>query len=79
MPTISFKVTEDEARRIRQLAEREHISQSEFLRRRAAGSDVGGEIKTLRCRLTGATIFEAAPGNLPLTTEEVKQILSDFP
>lgn len=80
MTTLSFKVTEDGARLIRSLARRERLSVSEFLRRRAGdASAVPGKIRRVRCPHTGAMIF-AAPGKLPpLTTESVRQLLSDFP
>jgi hypothetical protein len=77
--TISFKVTEDEARRIRQFARRERLSLSAYLRSRAAGNPAGGETGKVRCKFTGAEIFAAPAGAAPLTTEAVREMLSDFP
>ncbi|MFZ4774103.1 MAG: plasmid mobilization protein [Terrimicrobiaceae bacterium] len=79
MKTITFKVTDDEARRIRQFARRERLSLSAYLRSRAAGTPAGSTIKKVRCRLTGAQIFAASPGAAPLTTESVREMLADFP
>lgn len=81
MKTISFKVSEEEARRIRQLARREKVSVSEFLRRRAIGTAESGHVPVgkIRCAITGAEIFAPLTGEAPLTTEAVREMLSDFP
>ena len=79
MKTISFKVTEDEARRIRQQAKREHLSLSDFLRRRAASSHCIQAIERTRCPLTGAEILAPSPGEPPFTSAVVKEMLADFP
>ena len=79
MRTISFKVRDDEARRIRQLAKSEGVSVSEFLRRRAIGNEEAVPVGRERCDLTGAEIFAPLPGSPPLTTEDVRRILADFP
>ncbi len=80
MVAISFKVDEHEARTIRLQAKREGISVSEFLRRAARlALTPPGKPRTVRCRHTGARIF-AAPERLPpLSTEMVRDLLSDFP
>lgn len=77
--TISFKVTDDEAHRIRQFARRERLSLSAYLRSRAAGNPAGGQIAKVRCKFTGAEIFAAPAGAAPLTTEAVHEMLADFP
>lgn len=79
MKTISFKVTDDEAHRIRQFARRERLSLSAYLRSRAAGNPAGGTIGKVRCKFTGAEIFSAPAGAEPLTTETVRDMLADFP
>jgi hypothetical protein len=80
MTTLTFKVTDDEARAIRALAKREQVSVSEFLRRRAKGAAVPmPEVTTTRCPLTGVTIFGAAPHLPPLTTESVQEMTASFP
>ena len=78
--TISFKVSDEEARLIRSRARKEGISVSEYLRRRARTSTPGPRKPPLvRCPHTGAMIF-AAPGDQPpLTTEGVRELLADFP
>jgi hypothetical protein len=80
MATLTFKVTEREARLIRSRARRERVTVSEYLRRRASMSLAPApKPDKVRCRYTGATIF-ASPGNeSPLTTDAVRDLLSDFP
>jgi len=77
--TISFKVSDDEARRIRSQAKREQLSVSEYLRRRAMGSSLRSEVMKTRCEFTGAEIFAAPAGEAPLSVSETRQLLSDFP
>ena len=80
MMTISFKVTEDEARLIRSRARREGLSVSEYLRRRAsAPMPVSSAPRRIRCPHTGAMIFAAPENQPPLTTELVRELLTDFP
>ena len=81
MRTLSFKVTDDEARLIRLLAKRERTSLSEYMRQRAMGlaereSALPGKV---RCPFTGAMVFAPLSGQPPLTTETVREMLSDFP
>jgi hypothetical protein len=80
MTTLTFKVTADEARRIRKLARKENLTLSEFLRRRASGQ-ASEPIKPgrVRCAFTGAMIFASLANQPPLTTETVKEIMADFP
>jgi hypothetical protein len=80
MPTLTFKVNEDEARSLRVAARRAKLTLSEYLRRQtrlnAAKVEPVGRIK---CRRTGAMIFAGAPHHPPLTTEAVREMLADFP
>jgi mobilization protein NikA len=80
MRTISFKVTDDEARMIRSRARKEGVSVSEYLRRRAnSEAPAPQKQRQVRCRHTGAMIFAAPEDQKPLTTEAVRELLSDFP
>jgi len=80
MPTITFKVTDDEARMIRSQAKKQGISVSEYLRLRASASlPATRRPRRVRCPHTGAMIFAAPENQPPLTTESVREILSDFP
>jgi hypothetical protein len=79
MITLSFKVSEDEAREIRLQAKAAGITVSEFLRRRAMGKEQGGTVEKVRCEFTGAEIFAPLSGAEPLTTEAVREMLADFP
>ena len=80
MVTISFKVSEDDARLIRSRAAGERISVSEYLRRRARIPMPGPPPpRRVRCPHTGATIFAAIEDQPALTTETVRELLSDYP
>ena len=81
MATITFKVTEEEARLIRSRAKKERLTVSEYLRRRASITKTAVRRKTrkIRCPHTGAMIFAAPDNQPPLTTEAVRELLSDFP
>ena len=80
MATITFKVSEDEAQRIRALARKEGITVSEFLRRRATFViPEPRKPRRVRCKHTGAMIFSPTGNEPPLTTETVRELLSDFP
>ena len=80
MATISFKVSDEEARLIRARARSEGISVSEHLRRRARLAMLPPSLpKLVRCPHTGAMIFAALEDLPPLTTEAVRELLADFP
>lgn len=80
MATLTFKVTDEEARRIRALARREGVTVSEYLRRRAmAVFREPRKPRLVRCEHTGAMIFGPAGSEAPLTTDAVREMLSDFP
>lgn len=80
MTTLSFKVTEEEARAIRRGARRERVSVSEYLRRRAAApTPVAPAPKLVRCKFTGALVFDPAGELPPLTVASTREMLADFP
>jgi len=80
MTTISFKVSDAEARAIRNRARQERLTVSEFLRRQAmVPSRVAARIGLRRCPETGATIFEGSKDLPSLTVESTREILADFP
>lgn len=80
MTTLSFKVTEDEAREIRRQAREARLSVSEFLRRRARGETLAApSIECSECEFTGAVIFSGSAELPPLTTEAVREMLAEFP
>ncbi len=80
MQTISFKVSDDEARLIRSLAKKQRTSLSEYLRRQAKAAPQSSEPpQRVRCEYTGAMIFAPLSGQKPLTTGTVREMLSDFP
>jgi hypothetical protein len=78
--TISFKVSDDEARVIRLRAREEGLSVSEYLRRRATGTRTPeGKAALVRCEHTGAMIFAPVPELPALTTDAVREMLAEFP
>jgi hypothetical protein len=80
MTTLTFKVTDREARLIRARARQERVTVSEYLRRRASlSSRDTRKPSRVRCARTGAMIFAPLEGQPPLTTEAVRELLSDFP
>ena len=80
MPTISVKVSEEEARLIRSRAGREGVSVSEYLRRRPNIAMSAPRFPPLvRCPRTGAMIFGALDDRTPLDTATVRELLSDWP
>ena len=80
MATLTFKVTDQEARLIRSRARKERVTVSEYLRRRARLSLArAGKPAKVRCPHTGAMIFASPDNQPPLTTDAVRELLSDFP
>ena len=82
MPTITFKVTSRDAARIRELARREGLTVSEFLRRRAVASAASvpvGDYRIARDPLTGLPVMEAPPGMRPVSSEQIRALMADFP
>jgi hypothetical protein len=82
MPTITFKVTAQEAARIRRLARREGRTVSEFLRHRAIQSPAATESIGYRVEtspVTGLPVLHAPKGTPPVTSEQVRALLTDFP
>ena len=82
MPTITFKVTSRDAARIRELARREGLTVSEFLRRRAVATTAGGPVgdyRIARDPLTGLPVMEAPPGMGPVSSDQIRALMADFP
>lgn len=83
MTTITFKVTALEAARIRRMARREGLTVSEFLRRRAmqpspTAVEVGAyHIET--SAVTGLPVMHAPESVPPVSSEQVRELLADFP
>jgi hypothetical protein len=79
MKTITFKVSEEEAQQIRLLAKKEKINLSEYMRRRAfLPTKKNQKLIRSKCPLTGVTVL-SAPNLPPLSTETVRELLSNFP
>jgi hypothetical protein len=80
MTTLTFKVTDQEARLIRSRARKERVTVSEYLRRRASLALAPAQKPAkVRDPHTGAMIFGAPDHQSPLTTDAVRELLADFP
>ena len=80
MPTISFKVSEEEERTIRARARLERLTVSEFLRRQAVAQfKPPTVIERVKCPLTGAIIFGGSDDLPPLTVDSTREMLAEFP
>ena len=80
MPTVTFKVSPDEARKLRAAARGARLTVSEFVRKKVRGAEKSKKHPlTKRCPLTGVQIFHGTPDMIPLTTETVREMLADFP
>jgi hypothetical protein len=78
--TLSFKVSEQDARAIRAQARREKVSVSQYIRQRAALPVSGLAKPGVRlCPITGARVWEAPPALPALTVATTRQMLADFP
>ncbi len=79
MTTLTFKVTDREARLIRSRARKERVTVSEYLRRASLSLTPAREPAKVRCPHTGAMIFAVPDHQPPPTTAVVRELLSDFP
>ena len=81
MPTITFKVSTREAARIRELARREGLTVSEFLRRRAItpSQAPAGEYRITLDPTTGMPVMEAPDGTPTVTSAQIRALSTDFP
>jgi hypothetical protein len=82
MPTITFEVTVCEAARIRELARREGLTLSAFLRQRAfADAPAGprGEYRIATDPLTGLPVMEAPEGVALVSSEQIRALMTHSP
>lgn len=81
MPTMTFKVTARDAARIREMARREGVTVSEFLRRRAiqAPHPVEEGYRITKDSVTGLPVMEAPPSIELVSSERIRALLADFP
>ena len=83
MPTLTFKVTEKDAAQIRRLARKERRTVSDYLRRRAipasSSSTPAGSYHIETSPITGLPVMHAPAGTPPVTSEQVRELLADFP
>ena len=79
MPTLTFKVSPEEARAIRARASAEKASVSAFLRRRALDQKPSRHRKLiLKKHPISGLSFNATPGR-PVAQEEIDAALAEFP
>ena len=83
MPTFTFKVTPREAARIREQARQDRVTLSEFLRRRAmapaAPPPAASGYRIIKSPLTGLPVMQPPEGAPPVTSAQIRALLSDFP
>jgi len=80
MPTITFKVTPEEAALLRARANAAHRTLSEFIRHKVIGrAPQKKKIRLVRSKKTGILMVPRKAGGKPLTKEAVSELLSDFP
>jgi len=80
MTTITFKVPDHEAKRLKARARAANTTLSEFVRRQISLPHEQPAITLVKCPETGATIFAPATHLPALTTKSVRAMLeSDFP
>ena len=80
LPTLTFKVTTEEARQIRWAARGQWLSVSEFLRRKAMDvPEAPSKIPRRTCLQTQAVLFAPCPDLPPLDSQAVRDLLGDFP
>jgi len=78
MPTISFKVTADEARALRRKVRAEKTSLSDYLRRVALPPAAPPRKRLLKRHPASGAIYDATPG--PVVTEaQIREALAEFP
>jgi hypothetical protein len=78
MTTITFKLSDEEARALRRNARKERLTVSEYVRRALRPGRRAGPPKLVKCAVTGAVIFAGCEGPA-LTTASVRDMLEDFP
>ena len=79
MTTISFKLPEPEARKLRAQARLQGITVSEVIRHALFQPQPPSPVTLQTCPLTGAEVFAPQRSLEPLTTKAVREILADFP
>jgi hypothetical protein len=78
--TLTFKVSDDVARQLKDEARQERVSLSELVRRRLrAGSSDELLVSRELCPESGVEVFTSKGKLQPLTTEIVKEYLANFP
>jgi hypothetical protein len=80
MPTLSFKVSEEEAATIRRAARCKHATLSDYLRASAVPREgkSPARYRTRIDKLTGFPVTVTPPG-ITITSEQVRAALADFP
>lgn len=78
MPVLSFKVSPEEARRIRSRARTEKTSVSAFLRKSALGEETPRARIVRKIHPVSGLPYNAARGRVA-TEEQIRAALADFP
>jgi uncharacterized protein (DUF1778 family) len=79
MPVVSFKVTEEQARELRRSARLKRKTVSEYLRDAAFSAAPRMPKLIIKKHPVSGLSYNAAPGQLNPSLEEIKAVLADFP
>ena len=80
MPTLTFKVSLDEARRIRALAKQRKTTLSDYVRKSVLRMRKSrGKSRIIIDPITGFPVLKGPAGATPLTSAHVREMLADFP
>lgn len=79
MPTITFKVTPEEAASLRARARAAQLTLSEFLRDQVLGTAPNKKNRLELSKKTGILTIPRKRHARPITSEKVSELLSDFP
>jgi hypothetical protein len=80
MPTIAFKVTDPEKRELRSSARMKNLTVSAFIRSAVFPSkEPPKRPRIVQDKLTGLPVVRARPGAPKITSEDVREIMANFP
>jgi hypothetical protein len=81
VPTISFKVSADEAQRLRRKARADNTTVSDYLRKAALGDSTPPRRKlSIKPHPVSGLPFDAGADSAPIVTrDEIAAVLADFP
>jgi hypothetical protein len=79
MPVLSFKVSAEHARHVRRFARLKHKTVSEYLRNATMPEVPVKRRMVIKIHPVSGLPYDASPGAVVATEEEIKAALADFP